>query len=130
MKLKALYSAMDTFSLATATRVEHRTAAVHTHATYETLGVVLISASDDMLNALWQSCVNGHRPADSNDLFRLLEAHLFSEVRMDRDVDTLFLSWRRQDGDSPITAGEWETIKANAQVWSRRNGNIRVDPLD
>lgn len=118
LKRNALYFPGDTFMVAMAKN------SVDRQCTFETLGAVLAYCMDGMANGIWDAGIKHKLCEDTDDAFDLLEAHIFEQVRIDRDVQELALSRRKKDG-SEIPAERWELVKTNAREWGRRN-NIRV----
>lgn len=113
LKRKAIYFPGDTYMVAMARNSTQR------QCTFETLGAVLAYCMDSMSNAIWQSCYDNLRCEDTEDAFELLEAHVFDEVRIDKDVQELWLSRRKKDGE--IEGEQWAEVRRNAAEWATRN---------
>lgn len=121
LKRKAIYFPMDTFSLL------GREAHFTRQCTYETLGVVMGYCDLGMLKNIWQSCFSGFTCENTDDPYKLIEAHIFDKVKMNRDVDALYLSPLQADGTS-ASGAEWNTIKLHANDWCTRN-SVRLHLL-
>lgn len=74
--------------------------------------------------AIFNSCYSGEVLGDTAAPADLVEAHLFSDIRVDRDAQELRLA--REDNTAPEV---WETIKTNAYDWCRRN-QVRMLLMD
>ena len=120
LKRRAIYFPSDTFSIG-------RTPLFTKQCTYETLGVVMGYCGVDMLTDIWAGCFSGFTCENTADPYKLLEAHIFDKVKMNRDVEALYLSPLQADGS--IAAGaEWNTIKLHASDWCTRN-SVRLHLL-
>lgn len=125
LKAKCLYFPGDTFYFKPAAKgkdgkTQLLTSVADAQVTYEWLGHILLWAAGSLAEQIFQSCYEGVVLGNSSSPSDLVEAHLFSDIRVDRDAQTLVLA--REDG----TSGElWETIRTNAYEWGRRN-HVRV----
>lgn len=118
LKRNAIYFPADTFSVAAFAKD-----ATRQQCTYETLGAVLAYCDPGMARDIWNAGYKNQRCEDTAEALMLLEAHVFDEVRIDRDVEALVLA--RRTKDTEIDAQVWETVKTNAREWARRN-NVRL----
>ena len=118
LKRKAIYFPMDTFGVCVASN------AVSQQCTYETLGAILAYCDSQMAETIWQTCFGRQRGADTKEPFLLLEAHIFDEVRINRDIEMLKLS-RQLKGDQKLDGEKWQKVKRNAYAWGEKN-NVRV----
>lgn len=127
LKKKALYFPQDTFYEAYETRqAGHQTAkrlaatgrcAADTQSSYDWIGHVLVWASGVMAGNLFKSCHDGIVLPESASANDLLEAHIFSDVRIDRDVVSMHLA-REPD----MTIDQWDEVKMYAYGWAKANG--------
>lgn len=124
MKRECLYFGQDTFTVLSAPAKKYladtKRDRAGSQATYDTLGHVLIWTNDTMRESVYTSCYQGHTLADSSKPATLLEAHIFSDVRMNRDVEEVVLA--QEEGTS---ADDWDRIQTHCYNWARRN-NVRV----
>lgn len=133
LKKKALYFPEDTFYLAgnvkkgystglgAKTRLENSNRSIaDTQSSYEWLGHILIWASDTMAEQIFKSCHDGIVLSDTKSASDLLEAHVFSDVRMNRDVQTLVLA--KEDN---MSEDDFDVCKHFAYIWAREN-NVAV----
>jgi hypothetical protein len=121
LKESAIYFAQDTFGI----EMKYHWTALYTQVTYETVGAVLAYAPDNLLDDVWKSCYEDQTVEDTESAERLLEAHLFQELRFDRDVESLVLSRKRQSDEKPFSTDEWNSIKENAYAWGQQS-RVRV----
>jgi hypothetical protein len=117
LKRNAIYFPADTFSVSMAKN------AVDQQCTYETLGAILAYCDFSMARGIWDAGYANQRCEDTKEPFLLLEAHIFDEVRINRDVEELVLARRTKKGE--IDDQTWERVKVNAREWSKRN-NVRL----
>jgi hypothetical protein len=125
MKESALYFPEDTFYFATGAHKEgpdDDRSVADLQTTYENLGNIIQWARPSMQDYLFLSCYEGHViPDDTTQALDLLEAHIFSDVRIDRDVISAVLCREPTVTDARV----WETIKRNAYEWGSRN-KVRI----
>lgn len=92
-----------------------------TQATFNTIGAVMDTAGEFILDDVWSSCFAGHSLADTDEPIKLLEAHIFGTVKVNQHVQTLVLS-RQSDAGPEFTDVQWNTILTHANEWCERNG--------
>jgi hypothetical protein len=124
LKKGCLYFGEDTFNQPKGDQKRYMTKTKRdragTQSTYDWIGNILLWTNSDMQEAVYQSCFQGHTLEDTSYAGDLLEAHIFSDVRLNRDIEKVVLSVE------PNMEGEnWMEIQANCYDWARRN-NIRV----
>lgn len=95
-----------------------------TQVTFNTIGALIETAGEFILDDIWSSCFVGHSLADTDEPIKLLEAHIFRTVKVKEDVQTMVLS-RQSDAGPQFTDVQWDTILEYAYEWSERNG-VRV----
>lgn len=118
LKRKAIYFPKDTFKVA----MDHN--AVDQQCTFETMGAVLAYCEDELVEDLWNSCYTGLTCENTPSMKRMIEAHIFAEVKMAEHVESITLSRITASGET-IPLDKWISIIDNAAAWSRRN-NVRV----
>lgn len=112
LKRKALYFPCDTFNVSMAAN------AVDQQCTFQTLGAILAYCSYGF--GIWDAAIGKQRLPDTQSAFDLLEAHIFEQVKINKDVVMLKLS-RKMPGDQRLEGEEWRTIRRNAYEWGDRN---------
>ena len=79
-------------------------------------------ASNPLMNVLWKSCIEDVPIPNTSQGLELLEAHLFTTVQVNRDVQEMVLSKKLKLGpNGEDRTPHWNTILANARAWCRRN---------
>jgi hypothetical protein len=118
LKEKALYFPQDTFNEAAFGKgTMFQTA-------YHTLGT-LLAGSRFLAGELWDCLVRKQSAPDTEETMLLVEAHLFTTVKMNRDVEAMVLSRMPKKGsDATDWRSQWDTIQKNAREWCKRN-NVR-----
>lgn len=117
LKRNALYYPCDTFF--------KWNIGANMQASYKTLASLLQYMSNSSARELWQSCHDSHSLADTDDGTYMIEAHLFQKVKVNRDVQALWLSRHHKKDAQPVTNEEWLAILKNAETYCRRN-HIRL----
>ena len=115
LKEDAIYYPADTFNLANS--------GTRNQATFNTIGALLERANSTLRRDLWASCYHRHYLADiePGDMDLLLEAHLFKQIKMAEDIESLFLSRLRKSDLPQWPDAEWKNIINNATKWCQRN---------
>ncbi len=121
LKVRAMYYPTDTFYLAM-----HQVG-LKGQESFETLGAIIRYRKDEYLDWIFDACYYGKILGVNKKGDDLIEAHLFQEVVINRDVEELVLSRLQPDKDStkPIPEVEWQKVLVNARAWCRTN-NIRL----
>ncbi|MBX7105623.1 MAG: hypothetical protein K1X57_16185 [Gemmataceae bacterium] len=118
LKEKALYYPQDTFTEAAFGKGTTGQTAYHTLGT-------LIAGSRFLANELWNCHVRKLSMPDTDEPMLLVEAHLFTTVQMNRDVEAMVLSrMPKKSADAQDWRAQWDTIQKNAREWCKRN-NVR-----
>ena len=112
LKLDALYYPEDTFNIGKL--------GTTSQATFNTIGAVIDRAGEFILDDIWSSCFVGHSLEDTDEPIKLLEAHVFKNVKVNQDVEALVLS-RSNDKGEQYSTEEWNTVMNNAHEWCKRN---------
>jgi len=73
-----------------------------------------------MIGLIFDSCYDGKVLENTKETKELLEAHVFSDVRINRDVECLVLAKEKN-----MSADEYEVCKYFAQAWALKN-KIRI----
>lgn len=103
---------------------------------YQLLGAVYAFASNDLKEALGQSCLWDMTLNDTSDAGLLLEAHLFQGLAFRGGAVSLHIS--RKDnprdqngnpGSNPLTASEWQAIVINARSFASKH-KLRLKVMD
>ena len=128
LKKKCLYFPRDTFYLnfIQDPKIKERLASTgrgkaDMQSSYDWLGHILLWANPYMRSLFFESCYLGKPLPNTPNANELLEAHIFGDVRMDRDVAYLVLA-QEERANSPE---EWAEIQNHAYGWSRQH-NCRV----
>lgn len=123
LKRNALYYPKDTFYLANeGTRVKAQAA-------FCILGAVMEYAHHGLMDCLWRSGIEGATLPDTGDGCLLIEAHLFTTIKVNRDVVSMVLSKPLKPGPNGEDRNpQWNTIVANARTWCTRN-NVALNVL-
>ena len=82
---------------------------------------MLLGAHPDMVKAMWRSCHGRELLADTAKGAMMIEAHIFQQLKIAEDVQTLVLSRSRNDNKPKFAENEWRDIVKNATAWSSRN---------
>jgi hypothetical protein len=114
LKEDAIYFPCDTFVI--------YNQGTKSQATYNTIGALLDSG---LTTELFDSCYENKVLADTDSTTSLLEAHLFKRIKIDQDVQALYLSRKVSRDKDPIENDEWDRIKVNARAWCKRF-NVRL----
>ena len=114
LKRKAIYFPKDTFNVAMDEN------AVDQQCTFETMGAVLAYCEDELAEDLWNACYAGQTCENTPSMKRMIEAHVFAEVKMAEHVESITLSQTTARGDT-IPMEKWTAIIDNAATWSRKN---------
>jgi len=123
LKLNAIYYPQDTFNVAAQGQ------GTKTQAAYHTLGDLMEYAKNDLMDALGKSCIEGLPLSDTIQPGLLVEAHLFTTIKVNRDVQEMVLSKTPKPGGAlGDWTPHWNTIVANARAWSTRN-NVALNVL-
>lgn len=91
-----------------------------TQATFNTIGALIDTAGESILDDIWSSCFVGHSLADTQEPILLIEAHIFKTVKVNKDVQALVLS-RESDEGGEFTDVQWDTIQTHVREWCKRN---------
>jgi len=120
LKFNAIYYPGDTFFVA------GFGSGTKSQAAYYTLGAMMQFAGGILRNDLWDSFVKRASLADTKSGDQLIEAHLFTTIKMNRDVEALVLSRTPKDfAGAEDWTPHWDTIAKNARTWCTRN-NVRL----
>lgn len=122
LKIRALYYPTDTFYLAALDKV-----GLKGQESFETVGAIVQYRKGVYESSFFDACYYNKLLGDNSKGEDLIEAHLFQEVVLNRDVEELCLSRmdKGADGKTPFADSEWQTVLANARVWCADN-NVRL----
>lgn len=122
LKVRAMYYPTDTFYLAALDKV-----GLKGQESFETIGAVIRYRKGAYEQSFFDACYFNKMLGDNSKGEDLIEAHLFQEVVMNRDVQELALSrlQKANDAVAPYSETEWETVLGNAREWCQRN-NVRL----
>lgn len=115
LKERALYFPGDTFFLHQSTKP-----GVRAQTSYLQLAALFEHALPALQKDVWAACRWNRILFDTKDAVKLIEAHLFQELKIAEDVQAVVLS-RTVKRKVPLTEPEWQRIVANARDWCTRN---------